>query len=73
MPCIHLDGKGYIARGLYYSTQSFDEARVNEKLEYELGEYYDPLIDTMVIYDDGRQVYGLFEIDEFVNKVFKWF
>ena len=72
MRCIHLDGKDYIAKILYYSAQSFDEERVNEKLEYELGEYYDLLIDMMIIHDDGENpIYGLFEIDEFVNKVFK--
>lgn len=73
IPCIELEDQYFIIQCIYVVDAS--ETRIDQS--YQFGEYYDSLIDIMIVDkysqedDRGRTwYYGLFEIEEFVDTVF---
>ena len=75
IPYIELDGKYYITRCLYTGDPS---PASKNNLKWEFGEYYDILMEIMItdkyteVNKSGNTMYyGLFEINEFVEKVLK--
>lgn len=74
IPCIELEDRYFIIQRIYPT----DDSRTDFRLGSSVGEYYDSLMDIMIPgkysqEDDlGRiHYYGLFEIDAFVNAIFK--
>ncbi|MBQ8414507.1 MAG: hypothetical protein IJX58_04590, partial [Clostridia bacterium] len=74
--CVHLDGRYYIALELY--NVGVDGKRYDYDNSWNLGEYYDSMMEIMItgrysqIMSSGSmRHYGLFDIDEFVNKIVK--
>ncbi len=75
IPYIELDGKCYITQHLYTDAPYDGYER---RIKWEFGDYYDILTEIMitdkysVVNKSGRILYyGLFEINEFVDKVLK--
>ena len=80
--CVSLDGEYYLP--LYLATIKFDEefnveqALSEDHFKYELGNYYDPLVNIMdtekyrVEHSTGSfHYYGVVSLDDFVNKIIK--
>ena len=74
IPCVELKGQYFIIQCIYVVDAS--ETRIDQS--YQFGEYYDLLIDIMIVdkysqEDDRGRIwcYGLFEIEAFVNAIFK--
>lgn len=75
MPLIELDGKSYITESLYVDTPG---EGYEDDIRWRFGEYYDLLMEMMitdkysVVHKSGKTIYyGLFEIEEFFNMIFK--
>ena len=75
IPYIELEGNCYIPEYLY---TNYPEDGYERQIKWEFGEYYDILTEIMItdkytkVDKAGRKIYyGLFEINEFVDKVLK--